>query len=72
VKTRANEQPENNDKKSNHSMKDESYPKEEEKNTGNHASKTTLKAQQKEKDAKPSKGEKKGNGKDIKKNGPGA
>jgi|TARA_B110000305_G_C19430965_1_gene636235 hypothetical protein len=53
-------------------MKDESYPKEEEKNTGNHASKTTLKAQQKEKDAKPSKGEKKGNGKDIKKNGPGA
>lgn len=46
-------------------MKDESHPKEEEKNTGNHASKASLKGQHKD---KPAKAEKKPSGK---KNGPG-
>ena len=71
MKTRANEQPESSDKKSNHSMKDESYkqsPREEEKNTGK-----SSKGEKKDKEAKTEKppkeekGEKKGAGK---KNGP--
>lgn len=40
-------------------MKDESHPKEEEKNSSNHASKTNFKGP-KDKEQKPAKGEKKG------------